>query len=101
MPEKWSIVLDNGITITDLTLNGNNFISNTKITEDVFDGGLGHVIFKNGDYEESYDNMELVQITEYQNEWWFVLIEIPKTELERRKLRSDVDYIAMMGEIEF
>lgn len=101
MPEKWTIILDNGIMITDLTLNGNNFISKTEITESAFDGGLTHVVFKNGDYEEHHENMELVQISQCNGEWWFVLVEIPKTELERRKFRSDIDYIAMMSDIDF
>lgn len=102
MEEKlYTIMLEDGTTINDLYLNGNNFISQTKLTQEVFEGRLGTVTISDGEYEETHHNMELVQITETDGEYWFVLIDIPKSQLENSKIRSDVDYLAMMSGIEF
>ena len=45
-------------------------------------------------------NMELVQITKVNDKYWFVLREVPETELGFVKMQSDIEYIAMMSEIE-
>ncbi|WP_320971393.1 hypothetical protein [Enterocloster bolteae] len=44
-------------------------------------------------------NMELVQITKVNDKYWFVLREVPETELAFVKMQSDIEYIAMMSEI--
>lgn len=52
-----------------------------------------------GDFEV-YTNMELVQITKMGEEYWFILRDVPENELAFIKLQSDIEYIAMMSEIE-
>lgn len=96
----YTITLEDGTKIKDLHLNGNNFISEKQIKQSIFDGNLGTVIISDGEVEETHKNMELVQITQTSGEWWFVLIDIPESELKNQKLRSDVDYIAMMADID-
>ena len=48
----------------------------------------------------SYENMELVQIVKYDEEYWFVLRTMTKKELQDLKNRADIDYLAMMSDIE-
>ena len=44
--------------------------------------------------------MELVQITEMGDDYWFVLRDISKAEMEKIKMQSDIEYIAMMAGVE-
>ncbi len=87
-------------------LNGNNFISETAVTEKTFSGKLSHVVIA-GDAEADeagligeHKNMELVQIQQYGKEYWFILRNIPAAELEKIKLQSDVSYLSMMTGID-
>ncbi len=44
--------------------------------------------------------MELVQIAHYEDGYYFVLREIPQEELDKLKMQSDIEYIAMMSDID-
>lgn len=44
--------------------------------------------------------MELVQITENNGEYWFILRDISAAELEQLKMQSDIEYVAMMTGVE-
>ena len=98
----FTVTLADGTQISGLELNGNNFISKTELTADTFKGKLSKVTIT-GDSEADeagligeHKNMELVQVKKYGSEYWFILREIPATELERLQNRGDIDYIAMM-----
>ena len=92
----YKITLADGTVINNLKLNGNNFISSTEIEESIFDGNLLTVTIK----DEIHTNMELVQISKVGSSYWFVLRDIPETELAFIKMQSDIEYVAMMSEIE-
>lgn len=96
----YKITLTDGTVINDLKLNGNNFISSTEIEESVFDGNLLTVTINDGDKDEIHTNMELVQIQKMGAEYWFVLRDITETELAFIKMQSDIEYVAMISEIE-
>ncbi len=91
------ITLSNGYEIDNLELNGNNFISTTALSEDLFMGNLSPVLIHDGDNIETHDHMELVQLKKYSGEYWFVLRDITQEELDKIKLQSDIGYIAMMA----
>ena len=66
--ETFTITLDDGTQLGGLELNGNNFVSKKKVTEDTFKGKLGRVVIE-GDAEAdmagligTHEHMELVQI---------------------------------------
>ena len=40
MEKSWKITLSDGTTIENLRLNGNNFVSETEIKKEMFDGKL-------------------------------------------------------------
>ena len=93
-----------------MELNGNNFISKTKVTEETFRGKLGKVTIT-GDAEADeagligeHEHMELVQVSHYTQAthgmadgYYFVLRDIPAAELEKLQDRADIDYLAMMA----
>lgn len=101
MDEKlYTITLADGTEISNLRLNGNNFISDTPVDSEIFDENCSPVVISDGDNEETHANMELVQVTPVGTEYWFVLRDISEEELEKIRNRSDLEYIAMMTGVE-
>ena len=102
MEEKiYKIILGDGTEISNLKLNGNNFISTEKIEESVFADNCSPVTISDGTTETAHPNMELVQIVEQvPGEYWFVLRDISEEEFARTKMQSDIAYIAMMSNVE-
>lgn len=104
MEESWKITLSDGTQLKNLKLNGNNFVSKAKITEDMFKGKLSKVIYErdtDGEtIKEEYTHMALVQITTVQDEYYFILRKLSEAELKEIKMKSDIEYIAMMTDIE-
>lgn len=104
MEKSWKITLSDGTKLENLGLNGNNFISETEITEDDFRGKLSKVKFEGKvegkNFKQECNNMELVQIAHYEDGYYFVLREIPQEDLDKLKMKSDIEYIAMMSDID-
>ena len=101
MDEKiYTITLRDGTQIENLRMNGNNFISQEQINPEIFDGNLEKVTINDGENDEVHENMGLVQVTQMGDEYWFVLRDIPASEIANEKLRSDLDYLAMMADVE-
>ena len=101
----FTITLADGTQITDLALNGNNFISSNEITESTFAGKLAKVTIT-GDSEQDeagligeHSNMALVQVKKYGNEYWFVLRELSAQELRDMRIDARLDYIEMMEDL--
>lgn len=98
----YKIILSDGTQLNNLKLNGNNFVSEMEVTEDTFKGKLSKVIIettKDGQ-EKEYEHMELVQVVHYEDGYYFVLRELSATELKEIKMQSDIEYLAMMADID-
>lgn len=94
--ENITIALSNGTELTGLELNGNNYISPEKLTEDTFADGLSPVVI-NG---EEHEQMALVQCVQHADgRTWFILRDVTAEEIASAKLRSDIDFIALMSDI--
>lgn len=101
MDEKiYKVTLADGTVIDNLRLNGNNYISEKELSADMFLENLGTVTINDGEKDAVYENMILVQLAKYDDEYWFILRTMTKKELQEIKNRSDIDYIAMMTDIE-
>lgn len=99
--EKYKVILADGHIIEDLELNGNNYISRTELTEDIFKNNLAPVIITGPEeLEELHPRMKLIQLMQYGNEYWFILDDISEREISEAKLRADVEYLAMMTDVE-
>ena len=95
--ENITIALSNGTELTGLELNGNNYISPEKLTEDTFADGLSPVVI-NG---EEHEQMALVQCVQHADgRTWFILRDVTAEEIASAKLRSDIDFIVLMSDIE-
>lgn len=100
MSNIYKVTLADGTEITGLTLNGNNFISRNPIDRNIFTDNLSPVIISEGNTEEIHDSMDLIHLTTMGNETWFALRDLTASELAAIKTRSDIDYIAMMCDVE-
>jgi hypothetical protein len=67
----------------------------------MFAGGLSEVHIS-GDKGTSYtfNHAKLIQIMKYEGAWWFILGEMSAEELLFEKMSSDIDYIAMMADVD-
>ena len=78
----------------------NNYISDASREEliSVFEGNLRPVIIDGEEHEE----MEAVHITRHEadGETWFTLRDMPEAKKAERKIRADIEYLAMMTDNE-
>lgn len=82
-----TIKLSNGVELTGLELNGNNFIAPSVTEDSTFDGGLSAVEIKDhstGETSYLYD-AKLIQNVRNGSRSWFILAE--KTEQDKLKER--------------
>ena len=90
--KTYKITLANGSELSDLKLNGNNFISESEITEDMFADNLSPVTINDGDTDDVHDNMALVQISKIGGKNAFILRDLTAAELKEIKIRADIEY---------
>lgn len=99
--KRYKITLSNGVILDNLMLNGDNFISELAINTETFVDGLNSVAINDGVSDVLHGVMTLVQITTpVDGEWWFVLRDLTEMELQDIKTRSDIEYLAMMCDVD-
>lgn len=85
----YSVTLSDGTKLDNLALNGNNFVSSTKLTEDNFKDKLSKVTITDDDGKaKDYTDMVLVQVTQMGDETWFIICE--KAQDDVSKLQAAV-----------
>ena len=97
MDEKifYTIEFSNGEKIENLTLNGNNYVSKTEITEDMFNNLLNITIIGSDNSKQIIQYGKLLQIAHYQDGWYFIITEMSPDEIFKEKILANIDYIAM------
>lgn len=95
--KQYMITLSDGTVLSDLTLNGNNFVSQSEVTEAMFAGKLDTVTITDGENTEVLHDAELVQIAHYDFTpgWYFILREIPEAE----RMQMDMDALTVDHEL--
>lgn len=82
----YKIKLADGTELDNLTLNGNNFISESVISDEVFSSdNLSTVIITDENGSTEYRNMKLVQNKVHGSQSCFILAEKTKEELEKEE----------------
>lgn len=79
----YTITLNNGTKLENLTLNGNNFISDKIIEDATFDGNLKRVEISDGADTKVYEDMFLASNRVDGGKSWIVLLE--KTDEMKRQ----------------
>jgi hypothetical protein len=102
------VILSDGTTLSNLILNGNNFISQEYIDETTFDGKLSKVIIggdTDNNRDEEHFNLKLVQIREMptidrnKSEYWFILAEKTQEEILKERLKSTEDALMILMDL--
>lgn len=96
----YNVKLADGTELANLELNGNNFISDTIIDDEVFKNNLDTVTITNEEGSTIYNNMKLVQNKVYGTQSWFILAEKTKDEIEKENLRqllADLTEVVLLG----
>lgn len=102
MEKSFKITLADGTQLKNLKLNGNNYISKVKITEDDFKGKLSKITIENETDKtfEKLEHVELVQIVHYEDGYYFVLRQLSTDEIDKLKMQGDIEYLAMMTDVD-
>ena len=95
-----TVTLADGTQIKNLGINGDNFTSSTLIDADIFEYNTSPVTINIDGNVEIHDHMELVQVMEFGNEYWFILRDLTDAELRQMDINSKIDYIAMMTDVD-
>lgn len=99
----YTITLADGTKIDNLKLNGNNFISDEILPDEVFAGKLTSVEISGEEGAREFADMYLVANRVMDDKSWFILAE--KTEEMKRQERFEAleiatdDIILMMAEL--
>lgn len=97
----FKLILADGTEIKNLTRNGDNFISDTKVDESLFAGNPTTLTITDGeDVTIEMNNAELIQQIEYQGKYWLCFRELSERELKDMALESQIQYLAMMTEVD-
>lgn len=102
MEKTFKITLSNGTVLEGLGLNGNNYISEKKIKDSVFEDNLSRVEILDTATGETtiLRDAELVQNIKVGSEYWFVFREKSQEELEIEALNGAIIELAeIIGEL--
>ena len=94
------IILNNGNEINNLTLNGNNYISNNVLLDDIFTDGLSIVTVIDGDTSTEYKDMRLIQNIVLDDKSWFILAEKTEEEILKERLKSTEDVLMILMDLQ-
>lgn len=89
----YTVTINGTTSFPNLRLNGNNFISDAEIKDSDFPESPFTVVISDGESETTIENTELVQVKQYGAEWWFIIREIPPSEMERRNMLSQIEML--------
>lgn len=96
----YKIILADGRVIGNLTANGNNFVSSEPVDESMFDNNCSPMTVIVGNYEDVHEHAKLVQLAVYDGKYYLAFRDISEQEIREQKIRSDLDYLAMMTDTE-
>ena len=103
----YKITLADGTILNNLLVNGNNFISDTRVDASIFENNLRAVHITGPNVDETFENLELAGIREDGGKCWIVLRQLSDSEIRERSTQADIrelfntsdDIILMMADI--
>lgn len=96
---NYTIRLADGTELTGLTKNGNNYVSENKIDESIFENNLTEMVVSDGETETTYHYVELIQQVKYSDGWYLLFRELSKQEIREKTLKAKLEYLAMMTDV--
>ena len=103
----YTITLADGTEIKNLSLNGNNFVSDTPLDTPIFENNLQTVHITGPNVDETFENLDLASLREDGGKYWLVLRHLSYQELKERSMLADIselfdasdDVILMMADL--
>lgn len=103
----YTITLADGTEIKNLSLNGNNFVSDMPIDAPVFENNLRTVHITGPNVDGTFENLDLASLREDGGKYWIVLRQMPDGELRERNTQADIrelfetsdDIVLMMADL--
>ena len=97
----YTIRLADGTKLKGLGKNGNNYISATEIDESIFTDNTSEIVItdENG-VEEVIKNAVFIQQMRFPDGYYICFTQKTVTELAFEKMQSQIDYVAMMTDID-
>lgn len=92
-----NIELSDGSVIQDLEINGNCFISENNIKDELLTDDMLSKIMIDG---ATYKNITLVRKWVQDNKTWLALRQKSEDEIWKEQYKSNLDYIAMMSNVD-
>jgi len=89
----YTIKLYDGTILTNLILNGNNFISDKIIPDDIFTDNLNEVEISDGENTHIYNDMMLAANRVIDGKSWFILAEKTPEQKEKEELENNISDI--------
>ncbi len=93
----YKITLQDGTELDNLTLNGNNYISDTIIDDAVFADNLATIQIDDGETVGEYTNMKLVANRVMDGKSWFVIAEKTEKDMLAEELVDLWDVVLFGG----
>lgn len=94
--EKAKIIFKNGMEIK-AEKNGNSLITERRPD---FPLDLSYVTVIGTGTEYTYKNAEIIESASIDGRFWFAFREIPETERAARQMQANIEYIAMMTDVD-
>lgn len=86
----YTITLSDGRKIKNLTVNGTNFVSKTKVDEKIFQNNLAAVVISDGKTEKTYENLVFIQQMEWADGTYYLAFrEKTRTEMLLEKITEN------------
>ena len=86
----YTITLSDGRKLENLTVNGTNFVSKTKVDEKIFLNNLAAVKISDGKTERAYENLAFIQQMEWADGTYYLAFrEKTKMELLTEKITEN------------
>lgn len=98
---SYTITLADGTELKDVSLNGNNYISSDKeIGNALTPVNLTSVAISDGDITEHHENMVLDNLWTQGDGTHFLIRDMTPAELEQARIKANMEYLAMMMDVE-
>lgn len=94
--KKVKIIFKNGMEI-DAEENGGSLITDSKPD---FPDDLSSVTVTGDFGERIYKNAEVIECASVDGRYWFTFREIPEAARAARQMQANIEYIAMMADVD-
>lgn len=93
---SYTITLADGQKISNLEMNGNNFVSEERVDESIFDGNLSSMQVSDGENEETYTDVVFIQQMKWVDGTYYLAFR-KKTPME--KLIENIGSVSGVAEM--